>query len=171
MLAIIFLLLNVIFAIFLLYLCLAFVTGAPFVPSHRRAVNAMIALSHLEPGMIMYDLGSGDGRTLFAAAKKGAMAIGFEINPILVVWTKLRILFSPLHQRIKVHWKTLWRADLRDADVVYVYLLPHRMKQLEKLLKKQLKPNSIVVSNSFIFPHWKILRKDTTNHIYVFQII
>ena len=108
-----------------------FVTGAPFVPSTNESTSALIRLSKLRPGMNLYDLGSGDGRLLFEAARKGANAYGIEINPFLVLYTKIRVLFSPYRKLITVRWGNFWNALLMDSDVVCIYLLPWRMEKLE----------------------------------------
>lgn len=170
MLAVIFLLLQFFFATAIIFLTLAFVTGAPFVPSTSLTAKKMIELSHLKKGMKVYDLGSGDGRLLKLAAENGAAAVGFEINPFLVLYSKLKFYFSPHRKLIKVHWSNFWKADFHDADVVFVYLLPWKMEKLEKTLRSKLKKGSLVVSNSFIFPDWPVLRKDTTTHVYVFKV-
>lgn len=170
MLTYIFLFIQLSFAIFTFFLVIAFVTGAPFVPSTNNAAISMIKLAKLKKGMKIYDLGSGEGKLLFLAAKQGATAIGLEINPFLALWTVLKAWFSPYRSSIRVYCQNFWKANLIDTDVVFVYLLPWRMEQLAKLLKTQLKPGALIVSNSFIFPEWKILRQDKDNHIYVFQI-
>lgn len=165
-----FLLLQLTFAGFFLFLCLAFVTGGPFVPSTKKTVEAMILLANLHPGQTVVDIGSGDGRVLFAAAQKGANAIGIEINPYLVWFTRIRAFLGPYRGRVRVIWKNLWKADVSRADVVFVYLIPWKMEELEIKLMEELKPGALVISNSFIFPSWKILRKDTDHHIYAFEI-
>jgi SAM-dependent methyltransferase len=166
----IFLVLQLGFFFFLFYLCLAFVTGAPFVPSINSTAIAMIRLARITPGTMVYDLGSGDGRLLLLAAGKGARAVGFEINPFLVFWSTIQTFFSPHRGRAKTIWKNFWRANISGADVVFVYLLPWRMQALEKKLRNELKPGAIVVSNSFIFPNWIILRQDAKAHVYVFRV-
>lgn len=168
MISIIFLLLQLGFAIFLIYWIIAFLTGAPFVPSSDPTAGSMIALARLKPGMRVYDLGSGEGKLLFAAATRGAHSVGIEINPWLVLYTRIRALLSPYRKLVDVRWQSFWKTDIRDADVVFIYLLPWRMLRLEKKLKKELKKGAIVVSNSFIFPNWKILRQDAKRHVYVF---
>lgn len=168
MLPLIFLLLNLSFAIFLFFAIIAFITGAPFVPSTKSTAATMIRLAHIKPGMKTYDLGSGDGRLLFLTARQGANVVGFEINPFLVVFTRIKRFFSPYRNRVQVYWKNFWQATLSDADVVFVYLLPWRMERLQRFLENQLKPGAIVVSNSFIFPRWKIIRRNEKNHVYVF---
>ncbi len=162
-LSLLFLLLQLGFVIFFFYMCLAFFTGAPFVPTKNTSADAMIRLAHITKGDKVYDLGSGNGKLLLLAAKKGANAVGFEINPLLVLFSKVR--------GTETHWKNFWQADIHDADAVFVYLLPWKMKRLADMLKKELKPGTIIVSNSFIFPGWKIIRQDRVNHIYVFRIL
>lgn len=129
----------------------------------------MIALARITKGMHIVDLGSGDGRLLFLAAEKGAMAVGYEINPILVLYT-LMLSFLNGHQHlVHVYWKNLWSADIKTADVVFVYLLPWKMNVLQSILEQKLKPGALVVTNTFIFPKWQIMRQDKINHIYVFK--
>lgn len=120
--------------------------------------------------MKVYDLGSGDGRLLKLAAERGCQAVGFEINPFLVFFTKIRFYFSPYRKLIRVHWSNFWKADFRDADAVFVYLLPWKMVKLENILKDKLGPGALIVSNSFIFPHLKLIRKDESSHVYVFKV-
>ncbi|MBI5449718.1 hypothetical protein HY948_05410 [Candidatus Gottesmanbacteria bacterium] len=169
MLSLVFLLIHLTFALFVFFLTIAFVTGAPFVPSVNATARIMIDLARIKKGMNIYDLGSGDGRLLLLAAQKGATSVGLEINPFLVLFSKLRTIFFPYRNQITTRWQNFWNADLSDADIVFVYLLPWRMERLAEKLKKELKPGSIIVSNSFIFPNWKILRQDESRHIYVFK--
>lgn len=170
MLWLVVLFLQIFIAGFFLFLCLSFVTGGPFVPSSKRAVEAMIKLAEFSPGQTVIDVGSGDGRVLFAAAKAGAFTVGIEINPYLVLYTRFRAFFRPYRGRITVLWKNLWKADLSKADVVFVYLIPWRMEDLAEKLETELRPGTMVISHSFIFPQWKILRSDPIHHIYVYSI-
>jgi len=174
---ILFLTLQLGFAILIFYLCIAFVTGAPFVPSTDPTARSMINLARVKPDMKVYDLGSGNGKLLFLAAEKGATAIGLEINPLLVLWTWIRKMLSRQSKTgfnpadgVTVRWQNFWHTNLSDADVVFVYLLPWRMEKLAAKLKKELKPGTLIVSNSFIFPNWKILRQDKATHVYVFRV-
>lgn len=163
--------LQIILAFYITCLALAFLTGAPFVPSSQKAAQAMIRLAKIKPGMKVYDLGSGDGRLLMLAAQAGAArATGYEINPFLVLFVRLRALFSPYRKVIKVYWRSFWRAQIADADIVFVYLLPWKMDHLQRMLVSQLKTGALIVSNSFIFKEWNINRHDPEAHVYVFQI-
>lgn len=161
---------QIAFPIFILYLILAFITGAPFVPSTDKTARTMIDLAHTKTGQTVIDLGSGDGRLLQLAAAQGAKAVGIEMNPYLVIFSKIRALLSPYRNKITVRWRNLWKTNLSQADVIFIYLLPWRMDTLAKKLKKECKPGTLVVSNSFLFPHWKILRQDSTNHVYVYKV-
>ncbi len=167
---ILFLVLQLLMAGFFLFLCLAFVTGGPFVPSSKRSVEAMVKLAHIKKGQTIYDVGSGDGRVLFEAAKHGAHGVGIEINPYLVWYTRIIGYFGAYRGKITVLWKNLWSADLSKADVVFVYLIPWKMDVLADKLKKELKPGSLVISNSFIFPGWSVIREDKSHHVYAFRI-
>ncbi len=170
MIAVMFLGVQLFFVLLIFFLLMAFVTGAPFVPSTKQTAIKMIELAHIKPDMTVYDLGSGDGRLLFLAAQKGATAIGLEINPFLVLWTWLRKTLSPRRKRIRVRWQNFWQADFSGADVAFIYLLPWKMDKLANKLASELKPGSLIVSNSFIFPKWKILRQDKLLHVYVFSV-
>jgi hypothetical protein len=170
-LTILFSILHYSFVLLILFLTLAFVTGAPFVPSTQKASLAMIALAKIKSGDVVYDLGSGDGRLLFLAAKKGARAIGYEINPFLVFYTWVKIQFSPERKLVEVHWRNFWSCDLSKATIVFVYLLPWRMKELEQKLIKSVKPSARIVSNSFIFPSFPLIDKNVEYHIYVSHIV
>jgi len=164
------LIIQILFAVFFIYLCLAFITGAPFVPSAHNTADAMIRLAEIKPGENIIDLGSGDGRLVRLAAKKGANATGLEINPFLVIYSTL---FSSLFRysgSVRFISSNFWTSPLNGADVVFVYLLPWKMKRLEDKLLHELAPGARVVSNSFIFPHLPLIRSDKQTHVFVFKI-
>lgn len=170
MLAWLFLFIQLVFALFFFYLVLAFYTGAPFVPSTHTTAAAMIRHAHIKKGMRVYDLGSGNGKLLFLAAKRGALATGYEINPFLVLLTNVKALFSPHRNRIHAIWKNFWQADLSKADVILLYLVPWKMDRLEKKLLREVRPGTRIICNSFLFDHLPCIEKDTDNHVYVFTI-
>jgi SAM-dependent methyltransferase len=154
----------------MLFLLLAFVTGGPFVPSKQSSVDAMVLMAGIKRGKTVYDIGSGDGRVLFAAAKKGAIAVGLEINPFLVWYTKLKAYLSPQRGLVHARWADLWKTSVADADLVFVYLIPWKMHILADKLRKELPKGATVVTNSFIFPGWKVAKKDPVYHIYTYEI-
>jgi SAM-dependent methyltransferase len=140
---------------YFLFILFAAMSGGPYVPSKTETVERMITRAKIKPGETFIDLGSGDGRLLIAAAKAGARAVGYEIHPFLVWWSRLRVKRAGLSDRIQILQKSLWEADVSLADVIGVYLVDYRMAALEKKLQKELKPGTRVVSNGFRFPHWQ----------------
>lgn len=169
MLSIIFLVLQLALAVYISYLCIAFIVGAPFVPSASPVAAKMVELARIKNRARVYDLGSGDGRILLLAAQRGAHATGLEINPWLVLYTNLRFGFKKHPGTVWARWRNFWRADYRDADIVFVYLLPWHMNKLADKLKRELKPGALVVTNSFIMPGWKQVRQDASLHVYVYK--
>ncbi|HEX9503161.1 MAG TPA: 50S ribosomal protein L11 methyltransferase [Patescibacteria group bacterium] len=128
--------------------------GAPFVPTDKLTLERMIMLAEIKPGEKLADLGSGDGRIIIAAAKAGAIAYGFEINPLLVLWSRYKIKKAGLADRAFVHWKSFWRVDFTPFDVVMLFGITGIMARLGQKLKAELKPGSRVISNIFKFPNW-----------------
>lgn len=126
--------------------------GVPFLPTHRKQAIKMIEFANIQPGMTVVDLGSGAGRLMFLAAKKGANVIGYELNPFLVLWTWLMIKIKRL-TNVKVKMRSLYEADLKNVDVVLAFLFPEYMKKLEPKLFSEMKPGSTIISYSFSIPH------------------
>ena len=106
-LIIIFLFLIVLVLIFLLLVFLLFTFDAfldlPYVATKREKIPTIIKLANIKSGDIAVDLGSGDGRLLFAAAKSGARAIGYEVNPLLVLFTCLKAFILSLRGALRFH--------------------------------------------------------------------
>lgn len=115
----------------LLLLVFSFVVlfGAPFLPTLRASTAEALDLLDLKPGQTLLELGSGDGRVLREAAKRGIRAIGYELNPVLVIWTK--VVNWKYRRLITVHWGNYWRTPLPVTDGIYVFLLQKYMKKLD----------------------------------------
>lgn len=130
----------------------AMVKGAPYLPTTRKRVKDMIKIAEIKPGNKVYDLGCGDGRILFAAAKQGAKATGYELSIPVYIWAKVKSVFYP---NVKVKYRDFWTQDLKDADVIFCFLLVQTMEKLEKDIWPNLKPGCKVISNSFRLPNIK----------------
>lgn len=140
--------------------------GAPYVPTDQERVHAMLRLADLKPGERLYDLGSGDGRIVIAAARQGAFAEGWEISPYLwlISWLKIRRL--GLQDRARVRLGTYWGEKFHDADVVTLFLITMQMGRMERKLREELRPGSRVVSYAFDFPRWEHESKDRGIFLY-----
>ena len=140
--------------VFIVYTVISMVIGAPFVPMDRRNVDEMMRLARIGSGDRVADLGSGDGRVLIAAARAGAMAEGWEINPLLWLWSLLRIRLAGVAGEAKVHLGSYWQRPMGDKDVITLFLIHPQMPRMEKKLRAELKPGARVVSYAFRFPSW-----------------
>ena len=107
------------FAGALVVLSFAFPT-LPFVPSTKARVESLLALSGMRPGDTVVDIGSGDGRIVIACAQAGAIAHGYEINPLLVWWSRRRIRALGLGDRATIFATNFWRVDFSDYDIIFV---------------------------------------------------
>lgn len=139
---------------------LGLVNGALYIPTDPKMVEDMLDVANLKPGDRVVDIGSGDGRLVIAAARRGIEAKGYEINPLLVWIAGKKIQKSGLEKLASVEWKDFWRADLSSYSVVTVFGIGHIMKRLERKLTRELKPGSRVVCNLFAMPTWKEEKKN-----------
>lgn len=125
--------------------------GAVYYPTTDNDVKRMLKLAKVDTKDILVDLGSGDGRILIEAARVGATAIGYEINPILVWKSRRWIKQEKLDHLATIHWKSFWKADFSNATVVTVYLFPHLMNRLQKLLEEKVDHPTRLVVNDYTF--------------------
>ncbi|MGW4466363.1 class I SAM-dependent methyltransferase [Micromonospora sp. NPDC004704] len=134
----------------------AALTGAPYLPtltSHHRPV---LALAALKPGQTLVDLGSGDGYLLRAAAAQGVRCIGYEINPLL--WLVSRLVTWRYRHLVTVHLGNYWHARLPPVDVIYVFLIARMMPRLDAKLRAETTTPTTVVSLAFELPRTPIAR-------------
>lgn len=129
---------------------------APYYPSPLPVVKQMLELGELKAGQLHYDLGSGDGRLVIAAAKDfGAHSVGFEIDPKLVESSRQQIIDLDLGSMASIESRDLFAADFSKPDLITVYLLPKALERLRPLLEEQMKAGSLVISHDFMVPGWK----------------
>ena len=143
--------------------------GAIYLPTKQKIVEAIVNLAQIKPGMRAVDLGSGDGRLVIALALAGALADGFEINPVLAFWSKLKIKKAGVGNNARIFTKSFWSQDLSQYQVVVVFGMSHIMNRLEIKFKKELRPGTLVISNAFKFPGLNLVSKDGQG-VYVYQI-
>jgi SAM-dependent methyltransferase len=135
----------------------------PFVPTPQEVVDKMIELGGVKKGDVVYDLGSGDGRIVITAAKKGARAVGFDVDGDLVKESRENIRKAGLEKVAEIKQEDILTVDLSPATVVTMYLLPDVNLKLKPNLLKQLKPGSRVVSHAFDMGDWKPDKTERVN--------
>ncbi len=126
-----------------------------FVPTNIDVVVGMLRLAGVTPADVVYDLGSGDGRLVIAAAKRfGARGVGIEIDASLVAEAARNADTAGVAQRVTFRRADLFQADLREATVVTLYLTPSLNLRLRPRLLRELRPGARVVSNNFDMGDW-----------------
>jgi hypothetical protein len=144
--------------------------GAPWIPTSRGVVRRMLVMADIKADEVLYDLGSGDGRIVIAAAREfGATSVGVEIDPIRCLFSSIRIRILGLGGRAKIEWKSFYNVDLGKADVVTLYLVQGTNDKLRPKLERELRPTCRVVSHVFKFSGWKLLRADEKAAVYVYS--
>ena len=137
--------------------------GAPYLPTFKTKLNVMFDLIRMQisqaptkRNLKFVDLGSGDGRVVFRAAREGLFrtSVGYEINPTLHLFAQSRKLLTPKYwgQTTQFHCGDLWNIQLQDYDCVAVYGLAPIMDRLGAKMKNELKNGTLVVSNVFQIP-------------------
>jgi len=127
-----------------------------FVPTPHDVVQEMLKMAKVHPGDIVYDLGCGDGRTVIAAAKDfGARAVGIDINPVRIQESQDNAKAAGVTDRVTFRNEDLFEADIKEATVVTLYLLPSLNLKLRPKLWKDLKPGTRIVSHDFDMGEWK----------------
>jgi ribosomal protein L11 methylase PrmA len=155
----------------LIYFYLPFLFGAPYLPSNRKETTTIVSFAKKyskkkNPKAI--DLGSGNGKIILALSKSGIKSKGFEINPFLLWLTKLKIklMKSKLKNQVSVSQRNFMLEDLSKYDIITIFQTNKMMKKLEGKLQKELKKGSIVISNEWKFPNWKIIRQEGQIYLY-----
>jgi SAM-dependent methyltransferase len=127
----------------------------PDVRTPLVVVNEMLRLADVSASDVVYDLGSGDGRILIAAARdRGARGVGLEINPALVALSTERAGRLGLADKLTFRQQDLFEADLTPATVVTLYLSPDLNRRLRPKLLRELRPGARIVSHSFDMGDW-----------------
>ena len=130
--------------------------GGPFIPTPWPIVDEMLKLVEIRPDDVVYDLGSGDGRFVIAAAKRhGARAVGIERNADLVVFSRVQAERDGVADRVTFVEGDVLEADCRDATVVTMYLLPRLMAQLVPKLRAELPAGARIVAHDYGLDPWR----------------
>jgi len=127
----------------------------PFVPTPHSIVEQMLALAEVGPNDLVVDLGSGDGRIVIAAAKQfGARALGVDIDRTLIAEAREKAAKAGVAARVRFLARDLFQADLREATVLTLYLLPETNRKLLPKILDEMRPGTRVVAHRFAIGEW-----------------
>lgn len=140
----------------------------PYVGTQRKRIETIMKFANLKEGETVVDLGSGDGRLLIESAKKGAFAIGYEINPFMIAVSIIHAKLEGLASNVEIYKRNLWRADLKVANVIFVYAKRKTMKKFEEFIFKNAQKGTRVVVNTNPFPSKKPLKAE--NGIFFYKV-
>jgi tRNA A58 N-methylase Trm61 len=129
---------------------------APFVPSPQTVVEYMLKLADLKAGEVLFDMGSGDGRTVITAAKTfGARGVGIELREDLAKKAMCNIHENKLDDRVTIMNADMFNVNLTSADVVYLYLTTSANEKIKPKLESDLKKCARVVSHDYEIIGWR----------------
>lgn len=125
-----------------------------WVPSPQALVDRMLDMANVTPADYLIDLGSGDGRTVITAAKRGISAMGIEYNPDMVALSKFNAEKEGVSDKAQFVKADLFESDFSKATVITMFLLPDINRRLRpKIL--EMKPGTRIVSNTFDMGDWQ----------------
>ncbi len=128
----------------------------PYVPTPPQVVEGMLKLGEIKSTDIVYDLGCGDGRIVIMAAEKfGARGTGIDINPERIREAEENAGKAGVSKKVRFIEKNLFEADVHEATLVTLYLLPDVNRRLRPILLRQLKPGTRIVSHAFDMGEWQ----------------
>ncbi|MEQ1775333.1 MAG: methyltransferase domain-containing protein [Burkholderiales bacterium] len=144
----------------------------PYIPSTRGNVDEMLRLANVTPQDVVFDLGSGDGRIVIAAAHDyGARGIGIELDAALVRESTENARRAGVGERVEFRHSDIFAADLRAATVVTMYLLTSLVNKLEPKLLAELRPGTRIVAHDYGFAEWQPDRKVQISKSYLLYIV
>ena len=126
-----------------------------WVPTPAQVVELMLDVAKVTPQDFVIDLGSGDGRIVIAAGKRGARGFGVELNENLVQLSSEEAARQGVADRVQFFVRDMFKTDLSPASVLTTYLLPHLNVRVRPQLLRQLRPGSRVVAYAFHMGEWQ----------------
>ena len=157
----------IICAIFFISFTFVVVFGAPFLPTLKSRVPEALDLANLKPGDTLLELGSGDGRLLVEAAKRGVYSVGYELNPLLVMYSKITTF--RYRKFIKIIWGNYWIKSWPKADAIFVFLLQPYMEKLDKSITQNYPKGIKLVSFAFKIESKKHSKENNGLYLYVYN--
>lgn len=127
----------------------------PYWQTPPEVVEAMLELAAVQPGERLLDLGCGDGRIVIAAARRGAEALGVDIDSGRIAEAEAAAMAAGLAERARFRREDLFATPLGVADVITLYLLSHVNAWLRQRLVAEARPGTRIVSHAFPMRGWE----------------
>jgi SAM-dependent methyltransferase len=144
----------------------------PYIPSTPMNVDEMLRVGNVMPTDVVYDLGSGDGRIVIAAAKDyGARGVGIELDPELVKLSTGNARAAGVAERAQFRQGDVLTADIKEATVVTMYLLTSLVAKLENRLLNELKAGTRIIAHDYGFEKWKPDREVKISKTYYLYVV
>lgn len=157
--------------------CLYPGADVPYVQTPTEVVTEMLRLARVGANDVVYDLGSGDGRLVIAAARDfGARGVGIEIDPGLVAQSTESARRAGVGDRVAFRAGDLFQADLSGATVVTLYLSREINQRLRPKLLRELRPGARIVSHDFDMGDWvpsqsiRVASRDRTSSVFLWVV-
>ena len=144
-------------------ICIPFVSPAfrkiclPYVPATSQQVKNVLQALEGRTGSLI-DLGSGDGRIVFATAKAGFKAHGIELNPWLIWYSRLKALITGSSSKTTFIKQNLWKHNLKNYDNIVIFGVDQMMADVEKKFMRELKKDCVIVACRFPLPNMNIIK-------------
>ena len=169
------LVLLLIIIILLIFLSMIWPPDSPWAPWWRTSDNTIriaLKLANVKKGDIVYDLGSGDGKSVIISAKEfGAKGVGVEIDPLRFYISKLLAKIFGVSKNVKFIKKNFYNVNISDADVIFTYLVPKTLAKLKHKFLKELKKGTKVIAVNYEIDLPKIKSIKVDNRIvYLYRI-
>ncbi len=135
---------------------------APYVATPRPVLDRMLEMAAVGPDDVVYDIGCGDGRIVIAAAERfGARGVGIDIDPERIRESRENAEKAMVGHLVSFVCGDATKADISEATVVTLYLLPESNALLRPKLEKELRPGTRVVSHNYVIPGWESRQADS----------
>jgi hypothetical protein len=149
---------------FFIILPLFFKFGASYEATGKRKFEEIVKLANPKKKDRFVDLGSGDGRIVIEFAKYCKISEGYEVNPILVLWSRWKIKHLGV-KNAKIYWKSFWKVNLGRYDIVNIFQIYHIMPRLKKKLERECN-NCRIISYWWKIPGWKYIKRKGRLYLY-----
>jgi len=135
-------------------------SAAPWYPTFRKNRRRVLDMAEIKPGDKVYDLGCGSGWFVMGVAQLKANSVGFELSLPAYLISKIRSWFTRGPGSAQIFFRDFWKADLSDADLIYVFLTPRVMPKLRAKLEKECRPGTRILCHAFPMPEWLPVRTE-----------